>query len=76
MPKIAYFLGIAISMYHRDHNPPHIHVSYQGFKALIEIEAAAVIRRPTAADCTDGGAQLDQAAPAGTYGQLGTGETP
>ena len=44
MPKIAYFLGIAISMYHRDHNPPHIHVSYQGFKALIEIRGGSVIR--------------------------------
>jgi hypothetical protein len=30
MPTIAYFLGIAIAMYYRDHNPPHIHVIYQG----------------------------------------------
>ena len=44
MPKIAYFLGIVISMYHRDHNPPHIHVTYQGFKALIEIRGGGILR--------------------------------
>jgi hypothetical protein len=74
MPKIAYFLGIAISMYHRDHNPPHIHVSYQGFKALIEIRGGSH-SRSTTADGVDGGARLDEATPTGTHGQLGTGET-
>jgi hypothetical protein len=32
LPTIAYFLGIAVAMYYRDHNPPHIHVFYQGMK--------------------------------------------
>ena len=44
MPTIAYFLGIAVAMYHRDHNPPHIHVLYQGYEALIAIEDARVLR--------------------------------
>jgi hypothetical protein len=30
MPIISYFFGIIIRMYHDDHNPPHIHVEYQG----------------------------------------------
>jgi hypothetical protein len=44
LPTIAYFLGIAIAMYHRDHDPPHIHVIYQGYEALIAIEDARVLR--------------------------------
>jgi hypothetical protein len=44
VPTIAYFLGIAIAMYHRDHNPPHIHVIYAGYEALIAIDDARVLR--------------------------------
>jgi hypothetical protein len=44
VPTIAYFLGIAISMYYREHNPPHIHVAYQGYEALLAIEDARVLR--------------------------------
>jgi hypothetical protein len=44
MPTIAYFLGIAVAMYYRDHNPPHIHVIYQGYEALIAVEDARVLR--------------------------------
>ena len=44
MPTIAYFLGIAVAMYHRDHNPPHVHVIYAGYEALIGIEDARVLR--------------------------------
>jgi Domain of unknown function (DUF4160) len=44
LPTIAYFLGIVVSMYYRDHNPPHIHVSYQGYEALIAKEDARVLR--------------------------------
>lgn len=33
MPIISYFFGIIVRMYHDDHNPPHIHVEYQGFEA-------------------------------------------
>ena len=31
-------------MYHRDHNPPHVHVIYAGYEALIGIEDARVLR--------------------------------
>ena len=44
MPTIAYFLGIAVAMYYRDHNPPHVHVIYQGYEALIAIEDVRVMR--------------------------------
>jgi len=37
MPVISYFFGIYIRMYHDDHNPPHIHVEYQGNEALLAI---------------------------------------
>jgi hypothetical protein len=44
LPTIAYFFGIAVAIYYRDHNPPHIHVVYQGYEALIAIEDARVLR--------------------------------
>lgn len=50
VPTIAYFLGIAVAMYHRDHNPPHIHVLYAGYEALIAIDDARVFARKIAAD--------------------------
>lgn len=37
MPRIAEFDGIVITMYFRDHNPPHFHASYQGQEALVAI---------------------------------------
>jgi len=36
MPIISFFFGIVIRMFHDDHNPPHIHVEYQGRKALLD----------------------------------------
>lgn len=44
MPTIAYFLEIAVAIYHRDHNPPRIHVRYAGYEALIAIDDARVLR--------------------------------
>jgi len=32
------FYGIIIRMYHRDHEPAHFHVFYQGNEAKIDIE--------------------------------------
>jgi hypothetical protein len=43
MPTIAIFYGIVVQMYWRDHAPPHIHVIYQGFEALVAIETGRVI---------------------------------
>jgi Domain of unknown function (DUF4160) len=37
MPTIARFYGITVRMWHDDHPPPHIHVSYQEFEAEVSI---------------------------------------
>ncbi|MGJ3235379.1 DUF4160 domain-containing protein [Marivirga sp.] len=38
MPEISRFFGIIIKMYYNDHNPPHFHVEYQDYEAIINIE--------------------------------------
>jgi len=38
MPEISRFLGIIISMYFDEHNPPHFHVNYNEHRATIEIK--------------------------------------
>ena len=43
MPTVAYFYGIAISMYFNDHNPPHFHARYGRAKALFRIADGEVI---------------------------------
>jgi hypothetical protein len=43
MPIISIFYGITISMYFGDHPPPHIHVAYQGFEALVRIPDGQII---------------------------------
>ncbi len=37
MPVISRFYGIVIAMYHHEHGVPHIHASYGGYEASIEI---------------------------------------
>lgn len=37
MPEISRFLGIIISMYFDEHNPPHIHVQYNEYRAAMDI---------------------------------------
>jgi hypothetical protein len=36
LPIISQFFGIIVRMYYDEHNPPHIHVEYQGNKALFD----------------------------------------
>jgi len=43
MPEISRFLGIAIYMYFNDHNPPHFHVRYEKFRAIIDINDLSMI---------------------------------
>lgn len=43
MPTISIFFGFVVQMYWREHPPPHVHVLYQGYEALIAIESAQVI---------------------------------
>ena len=42
MPEISRFYGIIIKMFYNEHNPPHIHVEYQDFKAVITIKDGIV----------------------------------
>ncbi len=43
MPRICAFYGIVVTMYWRDHPPPHFHASYAGQVAKIEIESIEVL---------------------------------
>jgi hypothetical protein len=43
MPTIAWFYGIAIRMYFRDHPPPHFHAIYGEHEAFVAIETGEVI---------------------------------
>ncbi|AEL25621.1 DUF4160 domain-containing protein [Cyclobacterium marinum] len=38
MPEISRFYGIIIKMYFNEHNPPHFHVEYQDYEAIVNIE--------------------------------------
>ena len=43
MPILSTFFGIIVRMWHDDHAPPHIHVTYQGFEALVDIRGGAIM---------------------------------
>ncbi len=38
MPEISRFLGIVITMYFDEHNPPHFHVRYNEHRASVDIK--------------------------------------
>jgi hypothetical protein len=42
MPEISRFFGIIILMFYDDHNPPHFHVRYNDYKAIILIENLSI----------------------------------
>ena len=42
MPVISRFLGIAIMMYWKDHNPPHFHAKYGDYEIIVSIEHGVV----------------------------------
>ncbi len=42
MPEISRFYGIIITMFYDDHNPPHFHVRYNEYRAVINIENGVV----------------------------------
>ncbi len=44
MPEISRFYGIIVYMYFDDHNPPHFHVEYSEYDAMIEIESGDILR--------------------------------
>jgi hypothetical protein len=47
MPEISKFYGIIVSLYWRDHNPPHIHFTYgdyeQGDRTMLKIVDAEYV---------------------------------
>ncbi len=42
MPTISAFYGILIQMFWDDHAPPHFHVRYAEYKAVIDIETLSI----------------------------------
>lgn len=44
MPEISLFYGIRITMNWSDHNPPHFHVEYAEYHALVEIQSSTIYR--------------------------------
>jgi len=42
MPTISTFYGILIRMFFNDHSPPHFHVEYGEFKALVDIQTLEI----------------------------------
>ena len=42
MPEICRFFGIIISLYWRDHNPPHIHIEYGEYQCSMSISDRVV----------------------------------
>ncbi len=38
MPEISRFLGIVVSMYYKEHLPPHFHAKYGSQRAAFSIE--------------------------------------
>jgi Domain of unknown function (DUF4160) len=44
MPEISRFYGIIIYMYFKDHAPPHFHVKYNEYQAVVSIEDFAITK--------------------------------
>ena len=42
MPELSRFFGVVITMFYKDHGPPHFHARYAGRDAKIDIETLAV----------------------------------
>jgi len=43
MPEISRFLGIIITMYFDEHNPPHFHIRYNEYRASMSINNFNII---------------------------------
>jgi hypothetical protein len=44
MPELSRFLGVSISIYFDDHNPPHFHALYNEYEAVIAVNDLTVLR--------------------------------
>jgi hypothetical protein len=43
-PRLSKFYGIVITMYWDDHNPPHIHVDYGEYLAIVDFQRLEIIQ--------------------------------
>ncbi len=43
MPEICRFLGIVISMYYKEHAPPHFHAKYGEYRGVFSINDLRII---------------------------------
>ncbi len=43
MPRLSEFYGIVISMFYRDHAPPHFHAVYAEHEAIVGIDPIRVL---------------------------------
>ena len=43
MPELCRFFGIIITMFYDDHAPPHFHVRYGEYKAIIAIDSLTLL---------------------------------
>lgn len=43
MPEISRFLGIVITMFFNDHQPPHFHARYGEHKAQVDIKTISIL---------------------------------
>ena len=44
MPIISAFFGMLIKLYHNDHNPPHLHVQYGEYEAVVAIGTGEILQ--------------------------------
>lgn len=44
MPEICRFYGMSIRMFYNDHQPPHFHVVFGGYEAMVEIKSLKILR--------------------------------
>ncbi len=59
MPVISTFFGIVIRMFYHEHNPPHMHVEYQGKNALLDFSGNIFTRRPGIKDSSQASEGVD-----------------
>ncbi len=43
VPILSTFFGIIVRMFHGDHNPPHYHVQYGEYEAILDVETGRVL---------------------------------
>ncbi|MBF0141791.1 MAG: DUF4160 domain-containing protein, partial [Magnetococcales bacterium] len=43
MSELSRFLGIVVFMYFNEHNPPHVHIRYNEFRAVMDIRSFNIL---------------------------------